>query len=119
VSYEEAGSVYRQTVLQAFREVADSLYAIRHDAQTLQTRAEAVNSAEGAHRIASQRYQAGGIGQLALLDSERKQLQTVLDHANVSASRYADSATPIQAVGGEWWNDNPAQPKTAPTDKIR
>jgi outer membrane protein TolC len=118
-SYEEAGSVYRQTVLQAFREVADSLYAIRHDAQTLQARAEAANSAEGAYRIASQRYQAGGISQLALLDSQRQQLQTALDRANVTASRYADSATLIQAVGGGWWNENPAQLKTATTDKIR
>jgi NodT family efflux transporter outer membrane factor (OMF) lipoprotein len=118
-SYEEAGSVYRQTVLQAFREVADSLYAIRHDAQTLQARAEAANSAEGAYRIASQRYQAGGISQLALLDSQRQQLQTALDRANVTASRYADSATLIQAVGGGWWNENPAQLKTETTDKIR
>jgi NodT family efflux transporter outer membrane factor (OMF) lipoprotein len=112
-SYEEAGSVYRQTVLQAFREVADSLYAIRHDAQTLQARAEAANSAEGAYQIASQRYQAGGISQLALLDTQRQQLQTALDRTSAAASRYADSATLIEALGGGWWNDTaPSHPKT-------
>lgn len=119
-SYEEADSVYRQTVLQAFREVADSLYAIRHDAQTLQARAEAANSAEGAYQIASQRYQAGGISELALLDAQRQQLQTALDRTGAIASRYGDSATLIQALGGGWWNENPTpQPKTPTTDKTR
>jgi NodT family efflux transporter outer membrane factor (OMF) lipoprotein len=119
-SYEEADSVYRQTVLQAFREVADSLYAIRHDAQTLQARAEAANSAEGAYQIASQRYQAGGISELALLDAQRQQLQTALDRTSAIASRYGDSATLIQALGGGWWNENPPpQSKTATTDKTR
>ena len=61
-------SVYRQTVLQAFREVADALRAIQHDAQTLQARTEAATQAEAAYQIAAQRYSAGGISQLALLE---------------------------------------------------
>ena len=78
-AYQEAGSVYQQTVLQAFREVADSLRAIEHDAQTLQARSEAAAQAESTYQIASQRYAAGGISQVALLDAQRQQLQTALD----------------------------------------
>ncbi|MGC2109853.1 MAG: efflux transporter outer membrane subunit [Candidatus Korobacteraceae bacterium] len=104
-AYQEAGSVYRQTVLQAFREVADSLQAIQHDAQILQARTEAATQAEASYQIASQRYSAGGISQLVLLDAQRQQLQTTLDRTISVASRYSDSATLLQALGGGWWND--------------
>ena len=81
-SYEEADSVYRETVLQAFREVADALRAVQHDAETLQARGEAATQAQAAYDVAAQRYSAGGISQLALLGAERQQLQTTLDQIN-------------------------------------
>jgi outer membrane protein TolC len=104
-AYDEANSVYRQTVLGAFKEVADALYAIQHDAQSLHARTEAASQAEAAYRIASQRYEAGGISHLRLLDAQREQLQTTLDRTSSAANRYADSATLFQALGGGWWNE--------------
>ena len=103
-AYEEAGSVYQQTVLQAFREVADVLRAIDHDAQALQAQTDAAAQAESAYRIASQRYAAGGISQVALLDAQRQQLETALNRVAYQGSRYSDSATLFQALGGGWWN---------------
>ena len=100
-AYQEAGSVYQQTVLQAFREVADSLQAIQHDAQTLQARTEAASEAEASYQIASQRFGAGGISHLALLDAQRQELQTALDCSLSVASRYSDSATLLQAWAGD------------------
>jgi NodT family efflux transporter outer membrane factor (OMF) lipoprotein len=116
-AYEEAGSIYRQTLLQAFREVADALYAIQHDAETLQARTEAASEAEAKHKIAAQRYEAGGISELALLDAQRQQLQTALDRTVSAASRYSDSATLFEALGGGWWNTAPtsAPASNAPT----
>jgi NodT family efflux transporter outer membrane factor (OMF) lipoprotein len=104
-AYEEAGSAYQQTVLQAFREVADALRAIEHDAQALQARSEAAAQAESASQIASRSYDAGGISQVALLDAQRQQLQTALDQIVSQAARYSDSATLFQALGGGWWNE--------------
>jgi NodT family efflux transporter outer membrane factor (OMF) lipoprotein len=104
-AYDEAGGAYQETVLQAFREVADVLRAIDHDAQALQARSEAAAQAEGAYQIAAQRYNAGGISQLALLDAQRQQLQTALDRVTYQAARYSDSATLFQALGGGWWNE--------------
>ncbi len=104
-AYEEADSAYRQTVLQAFQEVADTLRAIEHDAQALQARNEAEVQAEATYQIASQRYDAGGISEVALLDAQRQHLQTALDRSVSSASRYLDSATLFQALGGGWWNE--------------
>jgi NodT family efflux transporter outer membrane factor (OMF) lipoprotein len=120
-AYDEANGVYRQTVLEAFKEVADALYAIEHDAQTLQARTEAASQAEAAFQIASDRYQAGGISQINLLDAQRQQLQTALDQTNSAASRYADSVTLIEALGGGWWNRaNASTPgaKTKPAPMI-
>ena len=121
-AYQEADGVYRQTVLAAFREVADALYAIQHDAETLRARSEAANEAAAAFQIASQRYQAGGISHLNLLDAQRQQLQTALDRTSSAASRYADSATLIQALGGGSWNETHrfppgAKPNSSPLRK--
>lgn len=104
-AYQEAGNVYRQTVLQAFQEVADTLYAIEHDAQLLQLRTQAAADAAASYQIASQRYGAGGISQFAALDAERQQLQTALDCSAAAAARYSDSATLFEALGGGWWNE--------------
>jgi NodT family efflux transporter outer membrane factor (OMF) lipoprotein len=103
-AYEEAGGAYQQTLLQAFREVADALGAIENDAQTLQARTEAARQAEVAYQIASQRFDAGGICQLALLDAQPQHLQTMLDRTTSAANRYSDSASLFQALGGGWWN---------------
>ena len=109
-AYGEAGGVYRQTVLEGFKEVADALYAIQHDAETLRARTEAAGEAQAAYEIASERYQAGGISHLGLLDAQRQQLQTALDRTTSAASRYTDSATLVQALGGGWWNQTPISP---------
>ena len=107
-AYQEASSVYRQTVLQAFGQVADTLTSIDHDAQTLKARSDAASEADVSYQIAQGRYQAGGISELALLEAQRQQLQTELDRTAAAASRFADSATLFQALGGGWWDAAPA-----------
>jgi NodT family efflux transporter outer membrane factor (OMF) lipoprotein len=114
-SYEAAGSAYQQTVLQAFREVADTLRVIEHDAQALAARSDAAVQAKSAYEIASKRYAAGGISQLSLLDAQRQQLETALDRITSQAARYSDSATLFQALGGGWWNEQQSGgPKSTP-----
>ena len=103
-SYEEAGSVYKRTVLAAFQQVADTLYAIEHDAQTLAALTEAANQVDASYRIAAKQYRAGGISQEALLDAERQKLQAMLNLTGAAAARYADSVALFQALGGGWWN---------------
>jgi NodT family efflux transporter outer membrane factor (OMF) lipoprotein len=107
-AYQEANSVYRQTVLEAFGQVADTLTAIDHDAQTLHARSDAAADADASYQIALGRYQAGGIGELVLLEAERQWLQSELDRTGATAARYADSATLFQALGGGWWNTKSA-----------
>jgi len=115
-AYQDADSVYRQTVLEAFGQVADALTAIDHDAQTLAARSDVASEADANYRIAQRRYGAGGISELALLEAQRLQLQTMLDRSSAAAARIADSATLFQALGGGWWNGTP---RLAPGQKAQ
>lgn len=108
-AYDEANSTYRQTILQAFQQVADTLSSIQNDARTLETRTEAANEASAVFQVASHRYQAGGISELTLLEAQRQQLETALDRTESAANRFRDIATLFQALGGGWWNTPSSQ----------
>jgi NodT family efflux transporter outer membrane factor (OMF) lipoprotein len=106
-AYQEANSAYRQTVLEAFGQVADTLTSIDHDAQTLAARSDVADEVDASYRIAQGRYEAGGISELALLEAQRQKLQAALDRTSAAAARFADSATLFEALGGGWWNSAP------------
>ena len=59
--YQAAAANYRQTLLQAFRNVADVLYTLDNDAQILQARATARASAQASLIITRQQFSLGGV----------------------------------------------------------
>uniref|UniRef100_E1TK74 RND efflux system, outer membrane lipoprotein, NodT family n=1 Tax=Burkholderia sp. (strain CCGE1003) TaxID=640512 RepID=E1TK74_BURSG len=98
-AHDGAFANYRQVVLQALQQVADSLSAVQNDARELQARTEAAQEAQASLNVATERYAAGGISQLALLDAERQSLQTTLDRTRAQANRFSDTAALFQALG--------------------
>jgi outer membrane protein TolC len=102
-AYDQAGGHYREVVLAGFQNVADVLTALDADAKTLRERVDATSSAKTVYDVTSQRYEAGGVSLLALLESEREYLTASLDQTRAIADRYADSAALFQALGGGWW----------------
>ncbi len=54
------------------------------------------------------------MSQLTVLDAERQSRQASLDLAQATATRLADSAALLQALGGGWW-DEEAQASAAST----
>jgi NodT family efflux transporter outer membrane factor (OMF) lipoprotein len=100
-AYDAAFASYRQTVLQALQQVADSLTALQSDALELQSRGVAAQEAQASLDVARRQYAAGGISQLSLLDAERQALQTALDRTRAQADRFTDTAALFQALGGE------------------
>ncbi|SMG52770.1 efflux transporter outer membrane subunit [Paraburkholderia susongensis] len=98
-AWQAALAVYKQTVLQGLQQVADALRALDQDAIALQALDDAHRSAQRSAGIASERYAAGGISQLTLLDTQRQELQTGLDRTKIAAQRYADTAALYQALG--------------------
>ncbi|WP_395062594.1 efflux transporter outer membrane subunit [Paraburkholderia silvatlantica] len=99
-AYEAAFADYRQTVLQALQQVADSLQALQNDATELQARDDAAREAQANAAIAQTRFNAGGVSEFALIDAQRQALQTTLDRSRVHADRLTDTAALYQALGG-------------------
>ncbi|WP_233871048.1 efflux transporter outer membrane subunit [Paraburkholderia adhaesiva] len=99
-AWNAAFADYRQTVLQALQQVADTLHALEDDALELQSRDEAAREAQANVTIAYARYKAGGVSEFGLIDTQRTVLQTSLDRTRAQADRLADTAALYQALGG-------------------
>nr|WP_083383899.1 efflux transporter outer membrane subunit [Cupriavidus sp. USMAHM13] len=103
-AFEQADAQYRQTVLLAFQNVADTLRALDNDAHALAAQADAAAAAQASLELSRQQYRLGAVSYLTLLDAQRQYQQTVLSLVQAQAARYADTAALYQAVGGGWWN---------------
>jgi NodT family efflux transporter outer membrane factor (OMF) lipoprotein len=101
---ERADAQYRQTVLAAFQEVADTLRALQADARLLRAQVEAERAAADSLDIAKKQFQVGGISYVSVLNAQRLFLQARQGRVQAQAARYADSAALFQALGGGWWN---------------
>ena len=103
-AYEQADALYRETVLTAFRDVADSLRALTADAESLNAQSEAEGAAAASLHLIDQQYALGAQSYLALLNAQRTEQQARLLLVQAQAARYADTAALFAALGGGWWN---------------
>jgi NodT family efflux transporter outer membrane factor (OMF) lipoprotein len=101
---ERADAQYRQTVLAALQEVADTLRALEADARALGAQVEAERAAADSLEIAKRQFQVGGISYVSVLNAQRLFLQARQSRVQAQAARYSDSAALFQALGGGWWN---------------
>lgn len=97
-------TVYRQTVLGAFAQVADSLRALDHDAQTLQAEEESLAAADQALHLIQTNYQAGLATYLDVLNADAQYHQATIADIQAIAVRYQDTVALFAALGGGWWN---------------
>jgi NodT family efflux transporter outer membrane factor (OMF) lipoprotein len=103
-AYEQAEAQYRETVLQSFQEVADTLRALETDALALKAQADAEATAREALDLTQRQYKLGAVSYLILLNAQRQYQQSKIALVQASAARYADTAALFQALGGGWWN---------------
>jgi len=103
-AYDQAEAQYRQTVLQAFQNVADSLRALENDAQAFRAQKQAEIAAKNVLNLVKKQYYLGGVSYLSLLDAERQYQQTKIARIQAQASRYTDTVALFQALGGGWWS---------------
>ncbi len=102
--YDLAAAQYRETVLQAFREVADVLRALEHDAEALKAQSDAEAAARDTLEIATKQVRYGAKSYLALLDAQRQYHLARILRVQAQSLRFADTAALFQALGGGWWN---------------
>jgi NodT family efflux transporter outer membrane factor (OMF) lipoprotein len=102
--FKASAADYRQTVLEAFGQVADTMQALSHDQQLLAGQRVALDVASDSVRLQRISYSGGGSGILPLLDAQRQYQQARLGYVRAEAQRYRDTAQLLVAMGGGWWD---------------
>lgn len=114
-TYDQVSAQYRLTVLKAFQNVADTLTALEHDAETFQAEYQALQAADAGLRLVQEQYDAGAVNFASLLAAQLTYNQARLAYVQAEASRYVDTVTLFQALGGGWWNRGTSGTKQAGT----
>lgn len=104
--YEQNVATYRSSVLNAFRDVEDSL----SDLSTLTAQAEAVSRALASARdtatLANERYQKGLTSYLEVVDAQRAALQAERQDTQLRGQRAVSTILLAKALGGGWQRPN-------------
>jgi NodT family efflux transporter outer membrane factor (OMF) lipoprotein len=116
--FDQAAARYQSTVLNAFRDVADTLRALQSDADALAAQTEAEQAAAHLFNLAKIQFKFGAINYLALLYAQKAFEQARIGLVQAQATRYADTAALFQSLGGGWWHrqdtvDNAGATQTA------
>jgi outer membrane protein, multidrug efflux system len=101
-AYVEAVAKYRQRVLVAFGDVENSLSGLRLLANQAAAQDRALASARRAADLAAQRYTAGIVSYLEVVDANRGALFAERNQAQVVGERLIASVQLIKALGGGW-----------------
>ncbi len=100
--YEEDVATYRQTVLQAFREVEDGLSGLRILKDQTQVQDEAVLQASRAAELSQIQYREGSVSYLDVIDADRQVLVQQRASVALDGERAQTAVALIRAIGGGW-----------------
>jgi NodT family efflux transporter outer membrane factor (OMF) lipoprotein len=113
--YDQTAAQYRNTVLTAFQNVADTLHAIQFDGEAMKAASEAELAASKSFDIARKQLALGQVNRVALLNAEQSYQQARIALIQAKASRFTGTASLFQALGGGWWNRADPADQTAAT----
>ena len=118
---KQAGAQYQSTVIAAFQNVADTLYALQSDAESLNAAVAAERATKVTLDLVLKQQQLGLVNYLALLSAQQAYKQAVITRVQAQTTRFADTAALFQALGGGWWNrpDDTAAPTATPVSERR
>lgn len=102
----QAGAQYRGTVISALQNVADTLYTIQADADSLKAAARTEQAMLRASDLTRKQYEEGNVSYQAQLLAEQNYQQAVINLIQAQTNRLGDTASLYQALGGGWWNRN-------------
>ena len=98
--YQAASAAYRQTVLEAFSQVASTLHALENDADELSEQDRALDSTNASLSVTRQAYTAGNAGYIQILDAQRLHEQAQMGQVQARSQRYIDTVKLLLASGG-------------------
>ena len=99
-AYQAAFAQYQQTVLIAFRQIADTLHAVQNDADAVTAQQQAINSATRALELSRKAYIAGNTTILQVLDAQRLQQLAELSLVQARTERFIQTVNLFVAAGG-------------------
>lgn len=105
---EAAAATYRQTVLDAFRQVADLLQAVESDARTVRNQREAVDVAQRSLHLSRRSFEVGNTGILQTLDSERLYQRARSNFVAARSRQILNVARLYVATAGGWTGEPPS-----------
>jgi NodT family efflux transporter outer membrane factor (OMF) lipoprotein len=100
----QAAALYRNVVLTAFQNVADTLRALQADARAVSAAITAERAAARNIDVIRKQVEQGQVSIPVLLTAQQAYLQTSLATVQAQATRLADTVALFQALGGGWWN---------------
>jgi NodT family efflux transporter outer membrane factor (OMF) lipoprotein len=103
---QEAAANYQATVITAFQNVSNTLYALQGDADALAAQALAEHTAADSLAMVQAQYKSGGTSYVQVLTAEQSYQTAAVALVKARAQRFADTAALFQALGGGWWNRN-------------
>ncbi len=103
--YEQMLEHYQQTILDAFREVADIFSGLETRREQLAHQRQQVEAAQDARELAEIRYRQGLVTYLDVLDAQRSVLSAELALVQTQRARLIDFVALCKAVGGGWGQD--------------
>ena len=114
---DQAAAQYRSAVILACQNVADSLRALKADADAVKAGADAQRAAKKTFELAQHQRELGTISWVAVLIAEQAFQQAEMALVQAEANRYSDTAGLFQALGGGWWNrtEEPRYERSSPT----
>ena len=116
-AYDETVANYRGSVLNAYREVEDSLAALRQLEQESQSEAAAVAATQKALQQANYRYKGGIATYLEVVVAENAALQAQLSASSIQIRRMNASVLLVKAIGGGWQSSMLDNEKSEPAQK--
>lgn len=99
-AYKASLFQYRQTILVAFREVADTLTALAHDDEEIAVVKDSLVTAEESWNITRKSYEAGAVSLLQMHDSKRNVQKAKLDLIRTKQHRFLDYIRLFVVLGG-------------------
>jgi NodT family efflux transporter outer membrane factor (OMF) lipoprotein len=101
-NYEAQAANYRESVLNAFQEVEDSLAALRIYQQEAVSQQAAVVAARHSTQISANRYKGGTAAYLEVLTAQTAQLANERTAADLTTRQFASSVQLVRSLGGGW-----------------
>jgi len=108
---EQLVRTYEQSILQAFREVEDSLVAVRTYRDQHSVVSKQLAAAKNAAKLSRARYDAGETNYLEVLDSERSFFRAELSESETLRNYIVSVVSLYKALGGGWEVEKPAVKK--------